>query len=308
MFRKESIEIVVIRDLRLALPAILAAKLSRVKTILDLGEHYPGMMEVVGKQNIGHLIIRNIWLIKKLESVSVRSVDMVWVVADENMKRLKSLARQIETINNYPIIDGDVESYRSIPIPYSDSGEPMILISFGIVDSIRGLELAIDAMGILAVDFRNVRLRIYGEGPHLEFLKKYACERSPDSMVEFYGWVSPENRNRILASGHIGLLLHKVCDLTQHTMPNKLFDYMSTGLPVVSTKLNPVIRILEAESCGISVDENPRSVARGICQLISDSQARQRLSENGIRAARERYTWNTEIETIKNSIALLASA
>jgi len=123
-----------------------------------------------------------------------------------------------------------------------------------------------------------------------------------EDKVHFGGWVSLDQKYETLAKGDIGLLLHKVCDLTQHTVPNKLFDYMSTGLPVISTKLRPVTRILEKERCGIAVEETPASVAEGMRTLITNQGMRKKFTGNGRRAVRARYTWESESEKIFTNV------
>ena len=98
-----NISLVIIRDLRLFLPVTLAAKILRVKVILDIGEHYPGMMEILGKSNVSHHIIRNKYLIIFLEKISVFLADYVWVVVEENKNRLQNFNSNIEVIGNYPM-------------------------------------------------------------------------------------------------------------------------------------------------------------------------------------------------------------
>ena len=123
--------------------------------------------------------------------------------------------------------------------------------------------------------------------------------------VVFGGWVSERRKYGILTAGDIGLILHRVCDLTQHTVPNKLFDYMSVGLPVVSTRLRPVTRILEGEQCGIAVDETPEAVAEGIKALIWMWKRAKAFAENGYSAVRAHYRWDSEVEKIIRYVNIL---
>jgi glycosyltransferase involved in cell wall biosynthesis len=76
------------------------------------------------------------------------------------------------------------------------------------------------------------------------------------------------------------------------SMPNKLFQYLAAGLPVVVSDL-PQLRAVVAESgAGIAVDtREPRNIAAAIAELLADPA---RLAERG-RLARsaveERYGW-----------------
>lgn len=303
-FRAHSIELVIVRDLRLALPVFISARACGIKVILDLGEHYPGMMDIIGKQEIAHYIVRNHRLITWLEAISVRMANRVWVVVDENKERLKRYSLRIEVISNYPALRDTAP--EKVPIrPYCRDGAPINLISLGLIDAIRGLDMAIDSLSILTRALGNVRLLIYGDGPFRSTLESRVKTLRLDDKVVFGGWVPGSMRFEALRQGDIGLILHRICDLTQHTIPNKLFDYMSVGLPVVSTRLGPISRILEAEQCGMVVDESPEGAAAGIKELILDCRKRALYSENGYRAAQVRYRWTCEEKKILRDIGSL---
>jgi glycosyltransferase involved in cell wall biosynthesis len=154
-------------------------------------------------------------------------------------------------------------------------------------------------------DLGNVRMMIYGDGFFRRALEEQVKALGLEGKVVFGGWVSETTKYEILAEGDIGLILHRVCDLTQHTVPNKLFDYMSVGLPVVSTRLRPVTRILEVEQCGIAVDETLEAVATGIKALILDMGSRKRFADNGYSAVRARYRWEGEVKKIITGINTL---
>jgi len=303
-FRENSIDLVIVRDLRLALPVFLAARLCGIASILDLGEHYPGMMEMIGKQRPAHHIIRNHRLITWLEAVSVRMASIVWVVVDENRERLKGYSSRIEVISNYPV-DQTVVRQKVRVRPFSRDGRPINLVSLGLIDAIRGLDMAVDSLSILARSLGNVRLLIYGDGPFRSILESRVKALGLTDRVVFAGWVPGSMRLEALRRGDIGLILHRVCDLTRHTIPNKLFDYMSVGLPVVSTRLGPISRILESERCGIAVDDSPEGAAAGIGQLILDWRKRAFYSQNGYRAAQIRYRWACEEEKIVRDVSSL---
>lgn len=302
-FKAKSLDLVIVRDLRLALPVILAARFCGIKAILDLGEHYPGMMEIMGKQKLSHYIIRNDRLIRWLERISVRMADAVWVVVDENMRRLNPYAKQIQVINNYPVSDGNSQGKACSHRAWSRTGEPVKLVSLGLIDSIRGLDLAIEAFEIVDRDLGNVQFVIYGDGefrPILEQMVEALCLKN---KVIFGGWVSSEDvKYELMADGDIGLVLHKVCDLTNHTIPNKLFDYMSVGLPIVATHLAPVEKIIKQEDCGVCVDEDAVEIALSLIKLIREISRRRQMGLNGQKAIINRYRWSTEALKISSEV------
>lgn len=305
-FRNSKLDLVVVRDLRLALPVYFATRVLRIPAILDIGEHYPGMMEVLGKQNLLDYLFRNNWLITKLEAISVRLADVVWVVVEENRERLKRYSSEIVVISNFPVATAEVEARCQDHREFSEDGEPVRLLSLGLIDNIRGLDLAIEAFAIVVREINNVEFLIFGDGDFRPALEAQVRRLGLVDKVKFGGWVQEEQKFQILAKGDIGLILHKDCALTQHTVPNKLFDYMYAGLPVISTKLGPVTRILEKEDCGVSTDESPAAVAKGLLSLIADHARRKEFSENGREAVCARYRWESEsAKLIKSVIHLI---
>ena len=301
-FRAAKLDAVIVRDLRLSLPVFFAAKVLGIPAVLDLGEHYPGMMEVFGKQRLVHHLIRGNWLITQLEALSVKLADLVWVVVEENKQRLSRYSSKIEVISNYPASTSGVCVRETTQRRYAPDGDPFTLISLGVIDNIRGLDLAIEAFAIVAADLKNVRMLIYGDGFFREVLEKQVRRLALEDKVHFGGWVAEDRKYEILAQGDIGLLLHELCELTHHTVPNKLFDYMYVGLPVISTRLRPVVQVLDKEKCGIAVDDDPMSVAEGMRSLITDLALRRQCAANGREAVRERYTWEIYSETIFSGV------
>jgi len=301
-FRKLNIDLIIVRDLRLFLPALIAARLCGIRIILDLAEHYPGMMAIVGKEKATHWITRNRILIALLERLSVCLADVVFVVVEENRRRLLRYNSEIEVISNYPPAAEVRTDRKAIPLPYSKNGPPVSVISLGLIDNIRGLDLAIDSFRILLHELPNVKLMMYGDGPVRSTLEKRIKSLGLEENVVFGVWVSEENKYDILAQGHIGIILHKVCDLTQHTIPNKLFDYMSVGLPVISTRLNPVVRVIEKEKCGLTVDETPQAIAGALKRLILDDDARRQMGENGRKALLHSYRWEDEAQKFMSQV------
>jgi len=293
-FRKKETNVVIVRDLRLFIPAYFAGKLHGIKIILDIGEHYPGMVEVLGKQKIAHYITRNIFLITLLEALSIYLADSVWVVAEENKKRLLKYNQSINVIGNSPIDD----SWKRFPIikpkEYMDNGEPFKLISFGLLDNIRGIEYAIDIVNELIKKLPNTVMIIYGDGPFKKDLEQKVKKMELNYCIEFMGWTPGDKKYQSLQEGDLGILFHKVCNLTNHTIPNKLFDYMSMGLPVVSTNLMPIKRIIKKEKCGYIISNDLKIATEQMIEIIIDHKKRVSYSHNGRNAMLKGYKWSED--------------
>lgn len=297
------LDMLIVRDLRLSLPAIFTARTLQIPCVLDIGEHYPGMMKISDNTKWYHCIIRNIFLIETLEKFSVKWASAVWVVVQGNKERLLKYNSNIEVISNYPDISRSyTSSLQGEIVEYSESGPPVKFVSFGIVDNIRGLDLALEAFAALLKEMPNIRFEVYGSGDFLPILQQLADGLEVSDKVLFAGWVDPALKYEKIQSCDVGILLHRVCELTNSTIPNKLFDYMLSGLPILSTKMGPVQKIVEESECGVVVDENVGSVKQGMKGLIYNVSMREHSKRHGPMIIVEKYRWELECEKIKSVV------
>jgi glycosyltransferase involved in cell wall biosynthesis len=77
--------------------------------------------------------------------------------------------------------------------------------------------------------------------------------------------------------------------------PNKMFEYMSAGVPVIASHFPLWREIVEGNDCGVCVDPlNPEEIARAIDFLVSHPERAEEMGRNGQRAVWERYNWGNE--------------
>src|SRR5690606_4650189 len=77
--------------------------------------------------------------------------------------------------------------------------------------------------------------------------------------------------------------------------PNKMFEYMSAGIPVIGSNYPLWKTIIEDNNCGICVDpENPQQIADAIDKLVTNKGLAEEMGKNGIKAVNEKYNWSIE--------------
>jgi glycosyltransferase involved in cell wall biosynthesis len=78
----------------------------------------------------------------------------------------------------------------------------------------------------------------------------------------------------------------------QHSIPTKIIEYMSRGVPTVTTPLPLASAVIRQHGCGIVVPfDKPASVVRAVLALRDDPQWRAELGRSGHRAARNDHHW-----------------
>ncbi|NUQ21724.1 MAG: glycosyltransferase, partial [Gemmatimonadaceae bacterium] len=82
------------------------------------------------------------------------------------------------------------------------------------------------------------------------------------------------------------------------TVPNKLFDYMAAGLPVVTSSAIPAARIVRETGAGEVFTARDASSLAGAIERLRAPEARTTRGEAGRRAVRERYNWERDSATL----------
>jgi glycosyltransferase involved in cell wall biosynthesis len=85
--------------------------------------------------------------------------------------------------------------------------------------------------------------------------------------------------------------------LTNHidAQPNKMFEYMSAGIPVIASDFPLWREIIQGNDCGILVDPlDPSAIAHAIDYLVSHPEEAHRMGKNGRIAVETKYNWTME--------------
>jgi glycosyltransferase involved in cell wall biosynthesis len=98
------------------------------------------------------------------------------------------------------------------------------------------------------------------------------------------------------ASADVGILLYRNdCRNNYYCAPNKLFEYMMMGLPIIAPDFPGMRALVEGEEVGLCVDpEDPAAIAAAVNRIAADPAWTARLKQNALRLARERYNWERE--------------
>ena len=105
--------------------------------------------------------------------------------------------------------------------------------------------------------------------------------------MEYKEWGPYEDVPRYLEEADAGVVLFHPLPNHVASMPNKLFEYMTAGLPTIASNFPLWREIVEGNECGITVDPlDPSAIADAIDHLLNHPELRRRMGENGQRAVR----------------------
>lgn len=186
------------------------------------------------------------------------------------------------TINNYPIfgeLSNDYQSTRSKHVCY-----------LGGISEIRGIHQMVSVL-----EFSDdTRLKLAGSF-NSSALSSDVMKKKGWSKVDFLGQINRTEASILLSESVAGLVLFHAVPNHIESQPNKLFEYMSAGLPVICSNFKMWKDIVEVNNCGLCVnplDVNEISVA--IQYLINNPKEAFTMGNNGISAVKNQFNWNIE--------------
>lgn len=174
-----------------------------------------------------------------------------------------------------------------------------IVLYQGYLQSYRGLDILIRAAPLLDADIVIV-LMGKGIGATQERLESLARELGVTERVRVIPPVPYDELLAWTASADIGLTpLSPEQTLTMKwCLPNKVFEYIMAGLPVLSAPLEAVQELIARYNVGQTLPAAlPSALAHAINSMLADRVALMRMHENALRAARE-LCWENERERL----------
>ena len=302
--RRTKADVILVRDLPLALTALAVGRLVGIPVVLDMAENYPAMIQDLRDRqgfSVVDFFVRNPQLVRLVERISLNLCDHIVVVVEESRDRVLTQGipeSKVSLVINTPTPERLV---AASPLPErlakSDDAN-LVLVYVGLLEWPRGIETTIRATASVCTKIAGVKLRIVGSGRHERDFRELVAQMNLQKHVQFLGWLDHAAAMRVVHESDIGLVPHHATRHSNTTVPNKLFDYMSMGKPVIVSNAKPIERIVREEQCGIVFrDQDADDLARAIIALKPE-QVRSAMGGRGRDAVVRRYNWAVDEERL----------
>ena len=148
---------------------------------------------------------------------------------------------------------------------------------------------------ILALKYtKKIKLNLVGNYDR-DNLKKEIKQNLLWKKVNEFGFLNRKNSDKILKNSIAGLVVFLPEPNHVSAQPNKLFEYMNAGLPVIASNFPLWREVIEGNNCGICVDpNNPRAIGNAIQYLFENKNQAKQMGKNGLEAIKKKYNWRTE--------------
>lgn len=277
LFRK--FDIIVANDLDTLTACYFASVLRGKKIVYDSHEYFTEVPELVNRK-----FPKKIWLI--IEWLILPKIKYCYTVsesiADTYQERYNIT---MLVIRNVPFFKNNQKLVKQ------NENDKKYILYQGSLNIGRGLEQMIDAMEFID----NATFRIIGDGNITEQLKEKIKEKRLENKIEIKGRIPFQHLPLETAKADLGVALEENIGLNYYyALPNKLFDYIQAGVPVLVSPFPEMQKIVNKYEIGTIYDhKDPQMLAKKINEIFELKNRYQKWKKNTIEASKE-LCWEKE--------------
>lgn len=275
------------------IPGIFARWLRGKPFVFEVRDLWPELPREMG-------VIKNpivLWLMGILEWLSYRSAHKLIGLSPGIVDGIARLGVKRENIAMIPngcdlqIFADKSQTWRPDGVSTSD----LMAVFTGTHGMANGLDSVLDAAAILKQRGRNdIKLVLIGQGKLKPTLQARAQAEGLDNIV-FHPPVDKQKLAGLMASTDVGLqILANIPAFYYGTSPNKFFDYIAAGLPVLNNYPGWLATIIEENQCGFTVPpDDPKAFANALENAASNRDALKQMGSNARTLAETEFDRST---------------
>lgn len=283
-------DLILANDLDTLLAARIAQKIKgNCELVYDSHEFYTGVPELVARPRV-----QKIW--EKIEARIFPRLKKIYTVNQSiaDLYEAKYKKKLVVVRNVSPMI-GVLKAVTRADYQFPADKKMLILQGAGInVD--RGAEELVEAM----IQVEDAFLAIVGDGDVVPQLMDYVQRNHLEEKVFFLGKKPYSEMLAISRLADIGLSLDKGTNINyQNSLPNKIFDYIQAGTPILASDMKEVKHIIEGYQVGEVVREvTSAELAKKLNILLKNDKKRAEYAENCLKAA-QILNWENESKQLE---------
>ena len=229
-----------------------------------------------------------LWFISKTFSVfeawACSKLDGVIAATPFIRDKFLSINNNTVDINNFPML-GELATGGE----WGNKQDEVCYV--GGIAKIRGIAEVCQAMGLVQA---KARLNLCGGFSEPDVEQSVKAMLGWQKVNEF-GFVDRLGVRDVMSRSVAGLVTFHPVPNHIDAQPNKMFEYMSAGIPVIASDFPLWREIIQGNDCGLLVDPlDPAAIAIAIDYLVCNPAEAQRMGANGRKAVSERYNWAIE--------------
>jgi glycosyltransferase involved in cell wall biosynthesis len=153
-------------------------------------------------------------------------------------------------------------------------------------------------MGLVKAARSDAEFYITKKGDLLKKMQDLALKLALDP--NFFWFKDSDSTLKFLSSCHVGVHPSTNDVSARLSMPSKLFDYLSVGLPVVANDVGGWTDIVKENRVGRITSDDPNEFAQAIIDLLDSPQEIAEYGNRAMRLIRTKYNWDISANILKD--------
>lgn len=276
------------------LPARIASFAWRCPVVLNVADLWPDSAVTLGVLDEG-LLLRSMFAFERWVNNSASNVIAVTEGIRKVLIEEKGLApSKVSFLPNGVDIDlfHSGAPNRQTQLRYAPNGEQLIVYA-GTIGLAQGVEVAVDAMALVAERHPHARLLIVGAGSGLSTVQQRVRELNLPN-VELVPPVSLDEVADLYSVAIAGLATLRDSPLFEGARPSKIFPILASGKPVVYSGAGEGARLVHDNGAGVVCrPEDPHALAAAIEAVLSDPDEAVAMGKRGRALVEAKFSWAT---------------
>ncbi len=280
-------DILLANDLDTLLAHYLVSVIRKKDLVYDTHEYYtevPELQDSPIKKRIWEAVEK--FIFPRLKTVYTVNDSIAKIYSDKYSKKVfvvRNISKRYHT--NIKL------SRAALGLP---SDKNIIVLQGSGINKDRGAEEVLEAM----THIDNCILLLLGSGDVIKQLKTRAMASDLQAKVVFKGKLPYNEMMQYTAAADAGLSVDKDTNLNYHfSLPNKIFDYIQAGIPIICSNLPEVSAIIKNYNIGlICPSHEPKVIANTIMKVLDEGNKKQWT--NNLKKAAEELCWEKESERL----------
>jgi glycosyltransferase involved in cell wall biosynthesis len=282
-------------DLDVMTAVWLAGFLRRKPIVYDTHEYYLGMPELDGRP-----LIKKVW--QHIEAFIFPRLRYIYTICDSFCELYyKDYGKRLGVVRNVPYRKA-AEADTALPADLETrlpKDKFFLLFQGAGINPERGVEELVTAMSHL--DPARFHLLIIGGGDIWDRIVAQVASNGLSDRITLIPKIPFEQLRAVTRRADLGLSLDKPNNINHiFGLPNKIFDYLHSGVPVLVSRLVELQKIVDTYDVGGFIDNHdPAHIASRIMEISGDTSRLERWKRNTVKV-RDELNWEREGRVVLN--------
>ncbi len=276
---KQNSDVIHVCDLDTLIPAIVIKFIKKNKLFYTIYDFYANNLPD-GQFQMLRNFIRN--LVALVDKYGIGFTDAIHLADESRYELIKGakIKKLIYLYNTPPDI------YYMKNVEESHDKDEIVIFYGGLIVKQRGIEHMIQAID----DLKGIRLIMAGPANDKEIFERIKNGKN----VQYLGWI-PTYEEILKITSEADILFRftdPILPLFKFDSPNKLFEAMMLGKPIIVSDGGNMSNIVKKEKCGLVIPYGDiQAIKKALIRLKNDPQLCKELGKNGRKAYDDKYSW-----------------